>query len=109
MTGKKWSLLAAILLCTLTVTGIAFNLWIIINNRAQGGDIYEQLEAVLWSLSPLAFVVPGALIFARQPRNIIGLLLVVPGLFMATPLDLYLRNLTSPPESPSTFFFSWSG
>jgi hypothetical protein len=96
---------AAVLLCMLSIAGIAFNLWIIFNNQAQGGDIYEQLDAVLWSLSPLAFVVPGALIFARQPRNTIGLLLVVPGLLMATPLDLYLRSLTSPPVSPSVFFY----
>jgi hypothetical protein len=96
---------AAVLLCMLSIAGIVFNLWIIFNNQAQGGDIYEQLDAVLWSLSPLAFVVPGALIFARQPRNTIGLLLVVPGLLMATPLDLYLRSLTSPPVSPSVFFY----
>jgi MFS family permease len=105
MTGRRRSLWAAVLLCMLSIAGIAFNLWIIFNNQAQGGDIYEQLDAVLWSLSPLAFVVPGALIFARQPRNTIGLLLVVPGLLMATPLDLYLRSLTSPPVSPSVFFY----
>ena len=105
MMSRKRAFWIALFLCLLSVAGIALNLTLIFTNRAEVGNINEQFDAILWSMSPLAFVVPGALIFARQPRNIIGLLLVVPGLLMATPLDLYLRNLTSPPESPSVFFY----
>jgi hypothetical protein len=104
MTGKMKTFWIVVFLYLLTAAGIAFNLTYILANRAEDGSVYELLDAILWSLSPLAFVGPGALILTRQPRNIIAWLLVVPGLLMSTPLDLYLRNLTSPPETPSIFF-----
>jgi hypothetical protein len=44
--------------------------------------VVHALAVVAWSLLPLAFVQTGSLIVTRQPRNIIGLLLMIPGLFM---------------------------
>jgi hypothetical protein len=105
MVSRKRAFWIALFLCLLGIAGIALNLTLILTDRAEVGNINEQFDAIIWSIIPLAFVVPGALIFAHQPRNIIGLLLVVPGLLMATPLDLYLRNFTSPPASPSVFFY----
>ncbi|HEU4917343.1 MAG TPA: hypothetical protein VFV13_12355 [Acidimicrobiia bacterium] len=44
----------------------------------------EAAGAIAWSLVPVIFVLTGALIVSRQPKNIIGLLLMIPGLVFLT-------------------------
>lgn len=57
---------------------------------------------------PLAFAFVGALIISRQPRNWIGLLMMLPGLSLFLLVDAFLRpylsGLLPPPESPTPVF-----
>lgn len=57
---------------------------------------------------PVTFALVGALIISRQPRNVIGLLMMLPGLSLFFLVDVYLRPYLSgilpPPESPTDFF-----
>ncbi len=57
---------------------------------------------------PLAFAFVGALIISRQPRNVIGLLMMLPGISLFVVVDAYLRpfihGYAPIPESPSPVF-----
>ncbi len=57
---------------------------------------------------PVTFALVGALIISRQPRNVIGLLMMLPGLSLFFLVDVYLRpyitGILPPPESPTGFF-----
>jgi hypothetical protein len=104
MTGKRKTFWIAVLLYLLTASGVALNLANTFANWSEEVETHSLLDAILWNLSPLVFVVPGALIFSHQPRNVIGWLLMVPGLLMASPVDRYLGNITSPTEPYSVIF-----
>ncbi len=53
------------------------------------------------------FGVTGALIISRQPRNLVGWLLLLEGsLAFPWPLDLYFNNLVQPPAQPSIWFMA---
>jgi hypothetical protein len=57
---------------------------------------------------PVTFALVGALIISRQPRNVIGLLMMLPGLSLFFLVDVYLRpyltGILPSPESPTDFF-----
>jgi hypothetical protein len=56
-------------------------------------------------LVPLAFAFVGALIISKQPRNSIGLLMMLPGLSFFILVDAILRPyISAPPESPTPAF-----
>lgn len=61
-------------------------------------------------LIPIAFAFVGALIISRQPRNVIGLLLMLPGLSLFVLVDAYLRpfvlGLSPIPQSPTPLFLA---
>ena len=63
-----------------------------------------SLGELLWPLVPMTFALVGALIVSRQPRNVIGLLLIMPGVLFAIPSETYLRQFPTAPTSPSTLF-----
>ncbi len=69
-----------------------------------------SLNALLLPLVPVVFVLVGALIISRQPRNVIGWLLMFLGVsvILIAPLDAYLQPFLSesfiPPDSPSFIF-----
>jgi hypothetical protein len=71
------------------------------------------LEAV-WGLIPIIFAFVGALIISRQPRNVIGLLLMLSSLPFAIPAESYLAWFTEAPATPSLllllalWFNNWS-
>ena len=62
------------------------------------------LGELLWPLVPMTFALVGALIVSRQPRNVIGLLLILPGVLFAIPSETYLRQFPTAPASPSLLF-----
>ncbi len=53
---------------------------------------------ILWNLVPIAFAFSGALIVSRQPRNVVGWLLLTPAAAMAliAPIELHLISLGTP-------------
>ena len=76
------------------------------SNRPAGDDF--ALGEILSSFVPLTFAFVGALIISRQPRNWIGLLMMLPGLSLFMLVDAFLRPYLNgylpPPESPSPLF-----
>lgn len=71
------------------------------------GQIPSIFE-LLFPLVPVAFAFVGALIVSRQPHNVIGLLMMIPGLALTFVTDAYLQPFINgqilPPTSPSILF-----
>ena len=76
------------------------------SNRPAGNNFV--VEYILVPFVPLTFAFVGALIISRQPRNWIGLLMMLPGLSLFLLVDAFLRPYLNgfflPPESPSPVF-----
>ncbi|UCH60796.1 MAG: hypothetical protein JSV61_04770 [Anaerolineales bacterium] len=70
-------------------------------------DKPTPLELV-FPIVPVFFAFVGALIISRQPRNVIGLVMMLPGLSLAFVVDAYLAPYLSgqlpPPATPSLLF-----
>ena len=62
----------------------------------------------MFPVVPVLFAFVGALIISRQPRNVIGLLMMLPGIAMTFVVDAYLKPYIigeiPPPAVPSLFF-----
>jgi hypothetical protein len=71
------------------------------------GDPFSPPE-VLIAFVPLSFALVGALIISRQPANVIGLLMMGPGVSLFMLVDAVLRpyivGQLPPPETPSNLF-----
>ncbi|MEJ2351699.1 MAG: hypothetical protein P8Y03_18085, partial [Anaerolineales bacterium] len=50
-----------------------------------------HLFELIFPLVPILFAFVGALIISRQPRNVIGLLMMLPGVSLTFVVDAYLR------------------
>ena len=74
----------------------------------------EQINLVTSNLIPVAFAFLAAMILSRQPRNVIGWLLMMPALLGILPVDAYIRSFTSAPLQPpvllviSLWFANWA-
>ncbi|HFQ94838.1 MAG TPA: hypothetical protein ENK32_12555, partial [Anaerolineae bacterium] len=76
----------------------AVSLWV------YGGQLFRsagsaQAGGPVWGLIPIVFAFVGALIISRQPRNVIGLLLMLPAFVFAIPIDVYLAGFAAAPEN----------
>ena len=71
------------------------------------GDNFALAEIMI-PFVPVTFAFVGALIISRQPRNVIGLLMMLPGLSLFFLVDAFLRpylnGLLPAPESPTPIF-----
>jgi hypothetical protein len=74
--------------------------------RPAGDDFV--LGEIMIAFVPLTFAFVGALIISRQPRNVIGWLMMLPGISLFVLVDAFLRpylsGLLPPPESPTPVF-----
>lgn len=90
------------LITTSVITAIIFDL----SNRV--GEKEYSLGEISYILVPLSFAFVGALIISRQPRNVIGMLMMLPGISLTVVVDAYLGpfiNGVSPiPASPTPIF-----
>ena len=68
------------MLAALALGATVFGIWYDLRNRLLDESPLYIADGIAWALLPAAFVLSGALIVSRQPRNIIGLLLMIPGL-----------------------------
>ena len=75
-------------------------------NRTDSIDVLFLVLLAAWGLVPITFALIGALIVSRQPRNGIGLLLMVPAISFALPVDGYLAQFSSAPPSPTFLLFA---
>ena len=107
----------AVLVWVLAAAAIGLNVYITWT-AAAAGDVGPNglASGVAWSVVLVTFTVAGALIVSRQPRNIIGWLLLIPG--VTSPLSSigldWLQSLQPPPQTATPliwltlWFDSWS-
>jgi len=106
-----WSLSAAIAL----MAGIGM-----VNGFLVEGAADQSLAVLagnlLWAVLPVEFAFLAAVIIARQPRNLIGWLLLGPALALANDggFNAYFGGFSAPPAAPSfgflavLWFYTWS-
>jgi len=86
----------------------ASNIVIIIYYLAAFPGEKPTLLELTFPFVPVLFAFVGALIISRQPRNVIGLVMMLPGLSLAFVIDAYLVSYLSgplpPPATPSLLF-----
>lgn len=86
---------------------------LIYNLAIQTGEstLSDITSAIFWSVGPVIFGLVGALIISRQPRNVIGLLLMLPALVFAIPVDSVLAQYSTAPTDPSPLLLGliWFG
>jgi hypothetical protein len=105
-----WVITAATLIA-IGVTG-----WMEFETGLSGDSTLDRVEFAIWGVSLSMFVISGAIIVSRQPRNVIGWLLMIPGL--SVPLsDLPFRALVEMDPAPvvvgpllwlAVWFTGWS-
>jgi hypothetical protein len=108
---------AGVLVWVLAAAAIGLNLYITWLD-ATAGDVGPNglASGIAWSLVLVTFMVAGALIVSRQPHNIIGWLLMIPG--VAASLEAltsgWLESIQPPPDSVTPliwlalWFAGWS-
>jgi hypothetical protein len=105
MTKDKRNAFFAWLFFGLVLVGVLLT-FVLQASLPDGNDSGNDLVAnSAWGLVPILFAFVGALIIARQPRNVIGLLLIFPAITFAIPSDTYLAGFQAPPTTPSIFFW----
>ena len=105
MTDKQKTV-AVWILFGLILTGAIAQL--IYNLATQAGDarLLETGSTIAWSLGPVVFGLVGALIISRQPRNVIGLLLMLPALvFALSPENYFTARFATAPPDPNLFTY----
>jgi hypothetical protein len=79
-----------------------------------GGAAFALSEGLVWELVLLVFALVAALIVSRQPRNLIGWLLMGPAIAAAIPAASYVDTFPVAPASPTPllllalWFGNWS-
>src|SRR5215212_147909 len=104
---------AARIAWVIAAAGTAMIATLVASYASQAADASAaQIVAVLSLLiGMLAFVLCGALIVSRQPRNIVGWLLMIPGLVLpaSTLVTNWLASIPPPQQvSPLLWLLLWS-
>jgi len=100
MRNKTSTALAWILFILNTVLAL-LNLAIILTNREVAQTNSQLANQAVWAVVPVEFAFIAALILARQPRNVIGWLVMIPAIALTTSTyfqDLFSGFVTAPPE-----------
>ena len=98
------------MLCGVVCIFVLISLGIFIRDLPENISFINLLQNVVLRIAPIVFAAVGALIISRQPRNMIGWLLITPAIFMAAgaPIDSYLRRFpTAPPLSAPILLMTW--
>lgn len=97
-------------LFSVSLLGIAVNLFAWIINLTGQTTLFEWVEALGWRTSlPLVFSSLAALIITRQPENRVGWLMMIVGLSSINPIPPLTNSLSNPPPqlTPSLFLLLW--
>jgi len=68
--------------------------------KAPFPNLFVAVTTILDGLIVLVFAFMGMLIVTRQPQNVIGWLMVLPGVLGAIPNENYIRSFSSAPSQP---------
>ncbi len=111
--AARTSPIAASLVWVVALVGVAVIGLLVASygREAEGATLAEAIAALSLVGSLLAFVVSGALIVSRQPRNIVGWLLMIPGLALpaSTLATNWLGSMPPPQQvTPATWLVIWA-
>jgi hypothetical protein len=110
--GARTSPAGARLVWLVAIAGVAL-IGVLIASYAQqpaGATPFQAVAAVSLVGSLLAFIVSGALIVSRQPRNIVGWLLMIPGLALpaSTLATNWLGSMPPPRVTAPMWLVLWA-
>ena len=99
-----WSLCGVVVILTLT------NAISVLSGRAAGESIFITAGDIAWAVLPAEFALLAALIVSKQPGNLIGWLLMLPGIALACDVfKLYFARFPTAPValSPLALMALW--
>jgi hypothetical protein len=104
------------LVAGLALVPIVGVVWSSVSRGEFGSTLTNVLTLASYAVAMVAFVLSGALIVSRQPRNVIGWLLMIPGLSLPISelATQWLIAMDPPPETTdlwlwlALWFISWS-
>jgi len=104
------------LIAALALVPIVGVVWSAASRGEFGSTLTNVLAMTSYAVAMVAFVLSGALIVSRQPRNVIGWLLMIPGLTLPISelATQWLIAMDPPPQSAdpwlwlALWFISWS-
>lgn len=67
-------------MAAVALAGIGYLMWLLARRGEFGTSVIGVVAGATYMVALVAFVLAGAMIVSRQPRNVIGWLLIVPGL-----------------------------
>lgn len=110
MSDKQKAILAWILFGLIVFSAVGQLIFNLASHPA-AATLSDILSSVIWSLGPIVFAGVGALIISRKPRNVIGLLLILPALVFAIPAQVYIDQFSTAPADPTLPLFGalWFG
>jgi hypothetical protein len=94
---KTWAAWAIFGIITLSIT---VQMVISLRVKAPYANLFVPINTALDGMIVAVFAFLGVLILTRQPRNVIGWLLILPGLLGAIPNENYIRSFSSAPQQP---------
>ncbi len=102
MNRRKASLLAWTLFAIITAMAL-FSIATDLANRPAGDILFKVVSDLLYDLLPVEFALLAALIISRQPRNVIGWLMMLPAamLVMDFLTTSYLEQFPTAPAEPT--------
>jgi hypothetical protein len=100
--------IAAVVIVVVAVAALAGVVVLSLQGGTARGDTFDLVGWIAQGVATLAFVLSGALIVSRQPRNVIGWLLVVAGLgpMLSEVIFVWLIGLNPPPTQATPLLWS---
>jgi hypothetical protein len=89
------------ILCGLISLSTLIGLRVILTNRPATDNVFKVAGEAVFAFMPVVFAILGALILSRQPRNVIGWLLMIPAIAFSLPIDYFVNRLPAAPPTPS--------
>jgi hypothetical protein len=113
--SKKYAIVVWVATGTLIGLSLLSMFYSFVASQPGASDSFVPAD-VLWGLIPVEFALLAGLILSRQPRNVIGWLLMLPAVAMAPDAMFwtYFQSLSGAPAQPSLvfwlalWFFGWS-
>jgi MFS family permease len=106
MNDKQKAVAAWIVFGLILTSAIAQLIYNLVTQAGEAGLI-EIGSDIAWNLGPVVFGLVGAIIVSRQPRNVIGLLLMLPALvFAISPENYFASRFPTAPTEPNLLIYA---
>jgi hypothetical protein len=103
---RRPAIFAWILFALLTITALFSMVYSLMSNGETSQGLFTLISSLLWQLLPVEFAFMGVLVLSKQPRNLIGWLLMLPAVALAPDraFGAYFDSFASAPPDPSPLF-----